>query len=304
MPEWTKMRNTLPSNPKVVGMAQFLGSQRKLLAPLTTGYGGALLEVVTLDVVVSVVVCGLLRVWGTANEVARDGVLKGVTLEGLDAIAHVPGFGRAMAEVGWARESKRPIGVVLPNFSEFNVPVDQRAADRQKRYRERIRGKQAGDNSPEDASPSGLDGVTDAVTGDVTRDVTRNDRPDQTRPEPEEIKKQPPPTVNDARALAGYAGECCFVRVEAVEVGKLLKVFGTGVVVEVFEHLASRDPAHWESVKSPVGLVRSMCKLVADGEHLEPQGGFQPFAEWREAAEKRVAAVCGNGGAGMTGGRG
>lgn len=278
MPEWTKMRNTLPSNPKVVGMAQFLGSQRKLLAPLTTGYGGALLEVVTLDVVVSVVVCGLLRVWGTANEVARDGVLKGVTLEGLDAIAHVPGFGRAMAEVGWARESKRPIGVVLPNFSEFNVPVDQRAADRQKRYRERIRGKQAGDNSPEDASPSGPDGVTDAVTGDVTRDVTRNDRPDQTE---SRLKKLPTePTIEE---IAAYARAYCDLTIPVGELLSLVKEFGTAPWIEALEHLASRDKGkRWARADNRAAVTVALIKRAADGDDLGRQGGFTPFARWQQ----------------------
>lgn len=290
MPEWTKMRNTLPSNPKVIGMAQALGSQRKLLAPLTTGFGGAMLEIVTLDVVVSVVVCGLLRVWGTANEVARDGVLKGVTLEGLDAIAHVPGFGKAMAEVGWARESRRPIGVVLPNFAEFNVPVDQRAADRQKRYRDRLKAGLADDNAPEVASPSGQDGVY----RNVTRDVTRNDRPDQTRPRPEKTKeKQPPPTVDDARALAGYAVEACFTNPGAVEVGKILKVYGFGTVRSVFEHLASRDPGHWDTVRKPLALVRDLCNRVRDGEELQAQGEYEPFENWRARRDADVAAVGG-----------
>lgn len=283
MAEWTKMRNTLPANPKVIGMAQFLGAQRKLLEPLTTGFGGPMLEIVTLDVVVSIVVCGLLRVWGAANEVARDGVLKGVTLEGLDAIAHVPGFGAAMAEVGWARESKRPRGVELPNFTEFNVPVDTRAAERQKRYRDKL--KHGDDPEPE-------------RNGEryVTRDVTRNDRPDQTRPEPEkDLKQLPPPTVDDARALAAYSHECCFTNPGPVEVGKLLKVFGVGVVVSVFQHLASRDPGHWDSVKNPTALIRSLCKQVRDGDELKAQGDYEPFENWRtrmnEAVEARLAKV-------------
>lgn len=141
---------------------------------------------------------------------------------------------------------------------------------------------------PEVASPSGKAGVY----SNVTRDVTRNDRPDQTRPRPEKTReKQPPPTVDDARALAGYAAEACFINPGAVEVGKLLKVFGFGTVVSVFQHLASRDPGHWDTVRNPLALVRSLCNQVRDGDELDTQGEFETFADWRARREADVAAV-------------
>lgn len=186
--EWLKIRINLPSNPKVVAMAELLGRKRGGLASLTTGFGGPFLEVVTMQVACSVVVCGLIRVWGTANEVGSDGVLKGVSLEGVDAIALIRGFGAAMAEVGWARESTDPKGIVLPNFAEFNSPVDSRGADRQRRYRERHA----------------------TVTRNVTRDVTRNDREEKRREEvttkasAHENKREPDPVRN---ALAEVNGE-------------------------------------------------------------------------------------------------
>lgn len=190
--EWIRLRVGLLSNPKVVAMAEHLGRQRGLLHPLTTGFGGAFLEVVTVQVACAVVVSGLIRVWGSANEVARDGVLKGLSLGGLDAIAQIPGFGAAMAEVGWARESNDPKGVTLPNFAEFNSPADTRGADRQRRYRER--------HSP--------------VTSDVTSDVTRNDREEKRREDlkqmqiPRAREDLPAPAPNfRATFLAGYP-EC------------------------------------------------------------------------------------------------
>lgn len=170
--EWVRIRVGLLSNPKVVAMAECLGRSRGLLHPLTTGFGGAFLEIVTVQVACAVVVSGLIRVWGSANEVAKDGVLKGISLGGLDAIAQIPGFGAAMAEVGWARESDDPKGVALPNFAEFNSPADTRGADRQRRFRERK--------------------ALQAVTRNVTGDVTRNDREEKRREEDKQQKQLPP----------------------------------------------------------------------------------------------------------------
>jgi len=62
-------------------------------------------------------------------------------LEDLDEISGVPGFGDAMAAVGWAIADADAKCVSLPNFSEHNTPAkDRTAAERQRRYRQNRNG--------------------------------------------------------------------------------------------------------------------------------------------------------------------
>lgn len=64
-----------------------------------------------------------------------DLLLPHATLEDVDGMADIAGFGDAMYAVEWAIET--PQGVVFPGFAENNVPAD--SAERQRAYRERKR---------------------------------------------------------------------------------------------------------------------------------------------------------------------
>lgn len=151
-------------------------------------------EIVTRNVMRYVTVTALLSVWGAANEHTRDGVFQNADLSDIDDMAGVPGFGAAMAAVGWAEYDEEQCTVSLPNFNEYNTSgsvrsaVAKTAAVRQKEYRDR-KTEQKSD-------------VTRDVTRDVTNDVTRDRREEKRR---EDINTPIPPsgakTENSAISL-------------------------------------------------------------------------------------------------------
>lgn len=99
-------------------------------------------EVVTRNVTRNVTVSLLLSVWAAANEHTSDGVFRNADLSDIDDIVGVPGFGAAMASVGWAVHDVENDSVILPNFNDYNKTGTERhasAAERQRRYRERKR---------------------------------------------------------------------------------------------------------------------------------------------------------------------
>ena len=141
--DWIKMRTDLYRDPKVIGMANAL--RHGDVTPNVTRY------------IRCSVVGALVSVWGVLRHQGErrgdDLCIPKCKLTVIDDIADLPGFGEAMASVGWANET--PDGVVLPKFfRDLNAePVRSGAAERQKRYRERQR-----------------DG---SVTRDAQRDVTQ-----------------------------------------------------------------------------------------------------------------------------------
>lgn len=136
--DWIKMRAQLLQSPKLISVARSLHNRREFRDWLTPGGGGSMNgQVVSDDALRCVTGALLLRVWSAAREhgefVGEDLFLPRINLSDLDVIAGVPGFGEAMAGVGWAEDSEN--GVSLPNFREYNLPMDSK--DRQKAYRER-----------------------------------------------------------------------------------------------------------------------------------------------------------------------
>jgi uncharacterized phage protein (TIGR02220 family) len=179
--DWIKMRVSLLTSPKVSGIARQLEDDRAVSRALTTGFSGGMYEIVTRNVMRYVTVASLLAVWGAANEHTKDGVFQNADLSDLDDIAGIPGFGEAMASVGWAVYDADQQTVTLPNFNEYNTCGGVRgvgAAERQRRYREK---KKAEIVAKSDDSVD--------VTRDVTRDVTSDGREEKRR---EEKKKKKP----------------------------------------------------------------------------------------------------------------
>lgn len=158
--DWIKMRGALCTHPKVLMIAEIIGNDCDVGRRLSTGYNGALLQIVTRDVTRDIVIGCLLRVWHATNEHTDDGVWKNSTIDTIDSVAGVPGFGAAMASAGWAVVDEEKHTVSLPNFLEYNAPAKNgarsSAAERQARYRDRKR----------------VETVTKDVTPTVTRDVT------------------------------------------------------------------------------------------------------------------------------------
>jgi hypothetical protein len=136
--EWVKMRHSLLTSPKVLGIARAIGASREAGKTLTTGFSGPPQDVLSRNALRNVTVTALLAVWASANEHSRDGTMHHCDLDDLDEIAGIPGFGRAMESVGWASYDEETISVSLPNFAEWNAPASDRTnAERQRRYREK-----------------------------------------------------------------------------------------------------------------------------------------------------------------------
>jgi hypothetical protein len=125
--DWVKMRASLSTDPKVASIARAVGA--------AAGEEFARLSRASVRLLV---IGGLHAVWSAANEHASDGLMKGLHPEDLDDLAGLKGIGDAMVEVGWAVAVKG--GVMLPNFTEWNRPAEDRTnADRQRRHRERAK---------------------------------------------------------------------------------------------------------------------------------------------------------------------
>lgn len=141
--DWIKMRTDIYRDPRVCVMADFLLDPRGDLGD----YVGQHLQrdmTVTRNVMRHAVVGALVATWGVFRRRGkRDGndlIVNNVALSVIDDVADMPGFGDAMAEVGWVIESE--IGFSFPRFfDEFNVDPTESSraknAERQRRYREK-----------------------------------------------------------------------------------------------------------------------------------------------------------------------
>lgn len=141
--DWIKMRTDLYRDPKVCVIADFLLASGSELAAYVNQNKQRDMTV-TRNVMRNAVVGALVTVWGVTRHRGKrndnDLVIHGCTLNVVDDVADLPGFGDAMSKVGWAVESSE--GVVFPHFfEEYNVdPSDDaklKAAERQRRYREK-----------------------------------------------------------------------------------------------------------------------------------------------------------------------
>lgn len=147
--DWIKMRVWLSRDPKVIAMAHHIAGHRGFMDwmtdPVRQHCSASVFEHVTLDVTVRVTVTGLLQAWGvTRPDGKQDGddlVVEKSDLDTLDAIAGFPGFGEAMAYVGWAIEDQERHRVRFPNFFSQNASTEElrrkKDAERKRRQRER-----------------------------------------------------------------------------------------------------------------------------------------------------------------------
>ena len=161
--DWIKMRTDLYRDPKVSVMAdELMDPDGELSAYINQNCMRNM--TVTRNVTRNACVGALLSVWGVMRHRGvrsnDDLTCFGVSLAVLDDISDMPGFGDAMAQVGWVREDDH--GLVFPRFfADYNVEPDgknkSKNAERQARYREKKRlGFTPNSN------------VTSNVTGNVT----------------------------------------------------------------------------------------------------------------------------------------
>lgn len=175
--DWVKMRTDLYRDPKVCVIADSLMDSAGPLALYVSQISQSDMNV-TRNVTRNATVGSLVTVWGVMRHRGKrngdDLSCDGVTISILDDIADLPGFGDAMALVGWVVET--PKGIVFPNFfAEYNTqPSASPAAERQRRYREKQKENR-----------------------NVTRDVTVTPRVEKSREEKKEQKKDRPATSAD-----------------------------------------------------------------------------------------------------------
>jgi hypothetical protein len=141
--DWIKMRTDLYRDPKVCVMADVLMRQSSELAGFVNQNEQRDM-CVTRNVMRNATVGALVSVWGVlrlrGKRIDSDLIVSGTTLAVIDDVSDLPGFGSAMAHVGWAVETAQ--GVVFPRFFEdYNVDPasDAKAqnAERQRRFREK-----------------------------------------------------------------------------------------------------------------------------------------------------------------------
>lgn len=106
--DWIKMRGNLWDDPRVASLVD------------ATDTGEAQ------------VVGGLYWLWATADQHTEDGAMPGLTLRQIDRKTGIPGFGAALASIGWIAETAD--GIELSNFTEHNgSSAKRRASDAQRK---------------------------------------------------------------------------------------------------------------------------------------------------------------------------
>lgn len=183
--DWVKMRTDLYRDPKVSALADALFDLGGQLA-LFVSQNMQRQMTITRNVTRNTVMGALVSVWGVMRHRGKregdDLVLRGMSIEVIDDVCDIPGFGHAMAAVGWVIRKKE--GIVFPNFfEENNVEPENssrsKAAERQARYRQK-KASQSDDSL--------------RVTSDVTSDVTLRSREEREREylKQEQIPLSPP----------------------------------------------------------------------------------------------------------------
>lgn len=186
MPSWIKLRDDLESDPRVHRMAAHIAQTAPgyILTHNAKDLFGSVTHNVTRNALRDVTVMGLSRVWFAANQHTTDGVFHHADLSYLDDLARIPGFGDAMAAVGYAIHDPEAQSVTLPRFEEYNSPDKNghraKTAGALRAQRLRDRRKNALKTLSEDSAPPPpeRDNVTPLVTLPVTdRNVTNNATP-------------------------------------------------------------------------------------------------------------------------------
>jgi hypothetical protein len=174
---WIKLRESIHTDPRVLTMAGILARTAINYVMHADRSRDLLGETpfVTRDVMRDVTVAGLSRVWIAANRHTRDGTFNYCTLAQLDTLSGIPGFGEAMAAVGYAVYDSNSNTVTLPAFAQHNSSAksgrDSNSAERARRYRDRKNGASVTRDVTRDGD------VTSRVTShqNVTLDKTRLD---------------------------------------------------------------------------------------------------------------------------------
>lgn len=181
MPDsWIKLRDSLHDDPRVFTIASLVAKTDPgyILISKAQDLFGDVTDAVTRNALRDVTIAALSRVWAGANRHTTDGVFHKATLEYLDTLAQVRGFGQAMESVGWVIFDAQNRTMTLPNFEEHNAPnkngerIKSKNAERQAKFRQRqaekaaARAAAAAENPPVEhsAEAPGTAPVTSCVT--------------------------------------------------------------------------------------------------------------------------------------------
>jgi len=110
---WIKFRTSLINHPKVVRIACAICAQD--VRRMCTAIGA------------------IVQTWAMADAHADGECLPGMSFEALDLLLGLPGFAKAMAEVGWLDE--RDGSLYLPNYQEHNGNTAKRRAQNNTRMK-------------------------------------------------------------------------------------------------------------------------------------------------------------------------
>jgi hypothetical protein len=205
--DWIKMRTDLYRNPKICIIADFLMKADGKLARHIEQNNGQKMGVMR-NVMRNVTVGALVTLWGVTRRQGKrvddDLFIKYATLDVIDDISDLPGFGEAMECVGWAEQTGD--GVIFPNFfCSHNVDpkedFKEKAAERQRRFREKQRANPADFCDKKEHEIGSEIDQNSNVMRNVTGDVTSNDRERERERErdikttKEKIKKEKPSVV-------------------------------------------------------------------------------------------------------------
>jgi hypothetical protein len=149
--DWIKMRTDLYRDPKVCVIADLLMDEKGELSRYVNQNKQRDMAV-TRNVMRNVTVGALVSVWGVlrhrGKRVESDLAVNGCNVSIIDDLADLPGFGEAMATVGWVVEVDA--GIVLPRFfEEFNVDPEEEAKQKNAERQRRFRAKQGENAQPE-----------------------------------------------------------------------------------------------------------------------------------------------------------
>jgi hypothetical protein len=223
---WVKMRQTLAKDPRVIRMATTL---RRSPEFQEWAVGQSCDISVTQSVTVCVTVASLLQVWSVARMQGKadgdDLVLKHSTLDTIDELAGVPGFGKVMESVEWAQveaESLLRFPRCLPHMLSPDERARELAAERKRIQRDKERDK----------------------SRDTSRPCPTNVTPREQNNREEKIVKGPSPSTISARPN----GDCASVMqwgktrddADLLNDSKIDELFGT-VVACGFAHDTDED---------------------------------------------------------------
>lgn len=137
--DWIKMRTDLYRDPKVIAIAAKLMEPGSSLDRHVSQVNQCDMSV-TRNVMRNVTVGALVTVWGVTRHQGKrngdDSVLERTTLDVIDDLVDIPGFGSALASVGWVIEEANSLR--FPRFFEIhNIdPLeDQREKNRERQRR-------------------------------------------------------------------------------------------------------------------------------------------------------------------------